>query len=799
MRSFRDLSIRAKLITLVTASGGVALLLCCGGVVFNDVRAFRVAKLSEMQTRARVLAFNSTAVLTFHDAAAAHRLLQSLQLQPSVDLACLYDADGKILATYVRKGQTLTPPRAPQPQGYRFISGGRIELSEVVLDKDEPVGTIFLLANTDELRAQLWDQAIIAVLVAICSLGVSVLLSTGLQRAIARPILDLADASERITKEADYSIRVESRTDDELGRLCLALNRMLQQIEASEAALQEANEQLEERVRLRTAELEEEITQRKRVQADLERSRDAAEAANRAKSQFLANMSHEIRTPMNAILGFTSLLRKGAEENEEATRQDFLDTIHSSAKHLLGLINDILDLSKIEAGKLEIQKSRCSPHEVIADVVSVLRVRAQESGLALEYAWDGGVPESIETDPARLRELLMNLVGNAIKFTKEGYVKVGARLLNDRDRPQIQIDVIDTGIGIAPENIEHIFEAFTQADNSVTRQFGGTGLGLAICRRIAHALGGEITVQSELGRGSKFTVLLDTGPLAGVAILDGVPTDAVTAPRPTPRNMTVDLSGSRILLVEDGETNRKLISVILERIGAEVVCAENGEAGVAMALDQYFDLILMDMQMPVLDGYSATVRLRQKQIDVPIIALTAHAMKGDQEKCESAGCSGYLTKPVDPDVLVSAVAHALGKGGCLVETPSPVGTPLPASTGGPLHSTLAVRDPVIRDIVRDFVAYMRQRMAAMEQAFQAGDLQTVAQLAHWLKGAGGTAGFPDITQPALRLEKAAEAGQVRQVDAALAALRQLTARVVAPDGLDAPIDVQPASVEPDVP
>ncbi|MBN2021348.1 MAG: response regulator [Pirellulales bacterium] len=785
MRSFSDLSIRAKLITLVMASGGVALLLCCVGFVFNDVRAFRSAKIRELETNARVLAFNSTAVLTFQNAAAAQRLLDSLRLQPSVDSACLYNVEGKALATYTRQGHDVPPPATPGAQGFRFAEDGRIELFQPVLDKDEPVGTLFLLANTDELRAQFRDYALIAAVVTICSLTVSIVFSTGLQKAIARPILELAAASERITSEGDYSIRVEPRAQDELGNLCLAFNRMLRQIEVSENALQEANEQLEERVRLRTLELEEEINQRKQIQADLERSRDAAEAANRAKSQFLANMSHEIRTPMNAILGFTSLLRKGMDGGSEATRKDYLDTIHSSGKHLLGLINDILDLSKIEAGKLDIHRIRCSPHEIIVDVISVLRVRAKEKGLRLDYEWAGGVPEVIETDPTRLRELLMNLVGNAIKFTKQGYVKVVVRLNGEPSRPQLHIQVIDTGIGIAEDNLQRIFDPFMQADNSVTREFGGTGLGLAICRRIAEALGGSISVRSKPNEGSTFAVVLDVGSLDGVRVLESIPTDAVaTAPRTVHEDL-VRLPGSRILLVEDGETNRKLIRVVLQRAGARVTCAENGQIGVELALRQSFDLILMDMQMPVLDGYTATARLRRKGIGVPILALTAHAMKGDEEKCASAGCSGYLTKPVDPEVLVRAVAQALGTSS-VDEAPiasawSGADAAVESASGLPLHSKLPIDEPVYRDIVREFVGYLRERLGAMRQARTAGDFETVAGLAHWLKGAGGTAGFPVLTQPSMDIESAAKAGDAAKVEAGLRTLESIAARIVVPE------------------
>ncbi|MBN1910002.1 MAG: response regulator [Pirellulales bacterium] len=778
MRFFNAFSIRAKLIFLVTASCGIALSLCCAGFVINDLQAFRAATIRELRTRTEVLAFNSTAVLTFEDSAAAEHLLDSLRLQPSVDVACLYNSTGQVLATYIKDGQEAHRLPAPQARGHRFNERGQLELFQQVLDQGEPVGTLYVLANMDDLNTQLWEYARIAAVVTICSLAISILLSIGMQRAISSPLRDLVEASERITAQNDFSIRVEPKSDDELGTLCRAFNRMVGQVELSEMALHEANEQLEERVRIRTRELEEEIGRREKIQTDLERSRDAAEAANLAKSQFLANMSHEIRTPMNAILGFTALLRKGADQGDEAERQDYLATIHKSGKHLLGLINDILDLSKIEAGKLEIQKVRCSPHEIIAEIVSVLRVRAQEKGLHLEYGWTGGVPETIQTDPDRLRELMMNLVGNAVKFTKHGQVQILVRLIDAESEPKMEIRVIDTGIGIARDKFERIFDPFSQADNSITREFGGTGLGLPICRRIAEALGGHISVESDLGRGSQFTVIVEAGSLEGVKILDSVPTDGMKTVLRQKEDEAVSLSGNKILLVEDGLTNRKLIRLMLQRAGADVDCAENGQVGVDMALEHPYDLILMDMQMPIMDGFTATTRLRRKGVIIPIIALTAQAMKGDRETCRSAGCSGYLTKPVDPDTLVTTIARAIQ--GEDVDVDATAYEATSDQSDDKLVSTLPMDDPVFREIVEEFIKCVHEKLDEMRRAANAQNLDELSALAHWLKGAGGTAGFAAFTEPARHLEVGAKQRQTVQLEGLLQELESIAARLSIP-------------------
>ncbi len=408
------------------------------------------------------------------------------------------------------------------------------------------------------------------------------------------------------------------------------------------------------------------ITERRNAADALFKAKDAAEAANRAKSTFLAQMSHEIRTPLNGILGFTDVLRRMGSEASPEERDDYIDTINRSGRHLLGLINDVLDLSKIESGQMDVDPIRCSPHSIIADAASLLKVRAQEKGIDLRCWWEGRVPETIVTDPARFRQLLMNLIGNAIKFTERGRVEVVAHLQTAEETPRLAVDVIDTGIGIAPEHISSIFEPFIQADGSITRRFGGTGLGLTISRQIAELLGGSVEVKSELGQGSQFTVRIAVGSLEGVQMLDA-PAGDVT-PTGKPQADSVSLSGTSILLVEDGATNRKLIDLVLRRAGARVTMAENGQVGVDCARSRKFDLILMDMQMPVLDGYQATAELRRGGLKIPIIALTANSMKGDAERCLAAGCSGFLSKPIDGDRLLNGIAAALRAAAPAIDT-----------------------------------------------------------------------------------------------------------------------------------
>jgi signal transduction histidine kinase/DNA-binding NarL/FixJ family response regulator len=467
------------------------------------------------------------------------------------------------------------------------------------------------------------------------------------------------------------------------------------------------------------------------------RANEALLRATHAKSEFLANMSHEIRTPMTAVLGYADLLLD--REATPSDRLNYVQTIRRNGEHLLSLLNDILDLSKIEAGKMTIERIACSPIQTVCDVASLMRVRALGKDLTFDIEYETAIPETIQSDPTRLRQILMNLVGNAIKFTNMGGVRILVSC--DRARSTLSFRVIDQGIGMSAEQVARLFQPFTQADNSMTRKFGGSGLGLVICKRLADMMGGSISVASELDCGSTFTLNVDTGPLDGVNMIENL-TESILPIQPqagTPTRLVLD---GTVLLAEDGVDNQALISAHLRKAGAKVQIAPNGRLAVEMALAASsagtpFDVVLMDMQMPELDGYGATSKLRLRGYSGPIVALTAHAMSTDRDRCLAAGCDEYLTKPIQRDLLLRTVR------GFMASRPK----------SAILVSEFA-NDEDMGELVDRFVSALPDRMDSLREALGNDDLEAAARIAHQLKGTAAGYGFAPITESAARLESA---------------------------------------------
>ena len=512
---------------------------------------------------------------------------------------------------------------------------------------------------------------------------------------------------------------------------------------------------------------------------DLKAAQSKAEAASRAKSEFLANMSHEIRTPMTAILGYADILADEIGQPDSTIfKLKCVETIKRNGEHLLAIINDILDISKIEAEKMEVESIETDPQQIVEQVLSLMRVKAMDKGLEFKMDFTTPIPKTIQTDPTRLRQILVNLIGNAIKFTDTGFVSLSNSFVSGPE-PVMQFVVRDSGIGMSKEQTSRLFTAFEQADSSTTRRFGGSGLGLLISKQLAQLLDGDLEVESEYGNGSEFTFAFKAkcaGPLHQVG-LEETKTKKASNGSLSAADTSLRLTNMRILLAEDGPDNQRLISLHLRKAGAIVTIAENGKEAVQMLTTDGsvdgpllspvpFDLILSDMQMPEMDGYFATRLLRSKGFSLPILALTAHAMAGDAKQCKDAGCDAHLTKPIDRLRLVEACEN-WGRGAQHVwngtELPAIVSVEplLPPSTLtlentasiAPVHADPEVDDELL-ELMLDYQAGLASLTSRIERMWSSQSVDELKTITHQVKGSAGGYGLPQLSNVAGQFETA---------------------------------------------
>jgi signal transduction histidine kinase/CheY-like chemotaxis protein len=676
----QNLSIKRKLTLITMLTSSLALVLFSASFLIYDLVSFRHLLSQDLMTQAEIIGYNSAGAMEFKDESAATATLSALTAKEDIVTAVLYKPDGKIFAHYFRSNTTRPAylPSRMQEQSYRF-EGGYLEVFHDVTLNGEHLGTLFLQSDLRQWSERAKRYANILIVFVLVSALFAFFVSSRLQGLISRPILHLEDTMKMVSVNKNYGVRAVKTYGDEIGRLIDGFNTMLAEIQQRDTVLQSTNGEL----KTRTQELEEEIFHRKQTQEELLNAKHAAEEANRAKSTFLANMSHELRTPLNAIIGYSEMLEEETRDSGKVENVQDLKKIQSAGKHLLALINDVLDLSKIEAGKMGLHLETFDVAQVIDEMVTTLQPAAAKNANSIRVQLEENL-SVMRADITKVRQILFNLLSNACKFTDHGTIALNVGQIKAEGKNWIQFQVNDTGIGISAKQKENLFQEFAQADASIARKYGGTGLGLAITHRFVQLMKGKISVESEAGQGATFTVQLPANVV--VETTESAPSaETRNASRTLPETKT-DLD--TILVIDDDPSVRDLMSRFLTKLDFHVVAAANGEEGFRLAKQIRPLLITLDVVMPECDGWTVLNRLKNDSdlAEIPVIMVT---VVDNEARGLDLGASNYLIKPVQRDRLAVLVEkHRIARSSTIKE---PDSVPLYVGDGQPAHETARAR------------------------------------------------------------------------------------------------------------